>query len=562
MAPHASHTLLKGIDIEIKELLLQYIKIKSYTGTINEHYAVDFLIGHLSQWTYFKENPEYYGKYPIKDDLHQRDVCYAMVKGQGKDTIVFLHHYDIVDIEDFRALKDCAFSPDELERELNKIKASLHQEAKEDLDSKEYLFGRGTADMKSGGAIQLCLLKRYSEMKDFPGNIVLIAVPDEENLSAGMRGAVKLLASLQEKYQLRYKLMINSEPHQRVQKNTGILSEGTIGKMMPFVYVRGFLSHIGKIYEGLNPLNILSEIVRRTELNADLSDCYNNEMAPPPTWLYLKDSKKHYDVSIPLSASGCFSILTLRQTPQEVMDKMRNICEDSFIEVIQKANVGYEKFAKIKGLAKKSLPWTPKVLTFGELYEEAERSYGEKFVKFYDKNFEQIKEKVNNGKISMIESNFALIETIYQFIDDLSPKVIIGLSPPYYPSVCNFMIENKDSKIKDLSQFLCHSAESLTGMPYATEYFFTGISDLSYSSMSDTKKVEDTLSKTMPLFGKLYELPLKELEQISMPGINIGPWGKDFHKLTERVLKKDLLESTPQILHAAVMHVLESNHND
>ena len=30
-----------------------------------------------------------------------------------------------------------------------------------------------------------------------------------------------------------------------------------------------------------------------------------------------------------------------------------------------------------------------------------------------------------------------------------------------------------------------------------------------------------------------------------MAGINIGPWGKDFHKLTERVYKEDLYERTP-----------------
>lgn len=63
----------------------------------------------------------------------------------------------------------------------------------------------------------------------------------------------------------------------------------------------------------------MSEIVRRTELNMDFSDVVGGESAPPPTWLYFKDSKKQYDVSMPLSASGCFSILTLNQQPADVM---------------------------------------------------------------------------------------------------------------------------------------------------------------------------------------------------------------------------------------------------
>lgn len=161
--------------------------------------------------------------------------------------------------------------------------------------------------MKGGGSIQLSLLKRYSKLKDFNGNVIVIAVPDEENLSAGMRAGVKLLAELKEKYGFNYRLMINSEPHQRKNFSEGVFSEGSVGKIMPFVYVRGYLSHIGKVFEGLNPLNLMSEIVRRTELNMDFSDVVGGESAPPPTWLYLKDSKKQYDVSMPLSASWAVS---------------------------------------------------------------------------------------------------------------------------------------------------------------------------------------------------------------------------------------------------------------
>ena len=41
-----------------------------------------------------------------------------------------------------------------------------------------------------------------------------------------------------------------------------------------------------------------------------------------------------------------------------------------------------------------------------------------------------------------------------------------------------------------------------------------------------------------------------------MACVNIGPWGKDFHKLTERVYKEDLYERTPEILDFAVRETL------
>ena len=56
---------------------------------------------------------------------------------------------------------------------------------------------------------------------------------------------------------------------------------------MPFIYVRGFLAHVGKVFEGLNPVNIMSDIVRRTELNMNPSD-----LVYPKTHLPLLGSPK------------------------------------------------------------------------------------------------------------------------------------------------------------------------------------------------------------------------------------------------------------------------------
>jgi arginine utilization protein RocB len=42
----------------------------------------------------------------------------------------------------------------------------LQTDARNDLESGRFIFGRGTADMKGGGSIQLALLKRYSALKN------------------------------------------------------------------------------------------------------------------------------------------------------------------------------------------------------------------------------------------------------------------------------------------------------------------------------------------------------------------------------------------------------------
>jgi arginine utilization protein RocB len=60
----------------------------------------------------------------------------------------------------------------------------------------------------------------------------------------------------------------------------------------------------------------------------------------------------------------------------------------------------------------------------------------------------------------------------------------------------------------------------------------------------------------MPLWQKTYDIPFAEMEALSVPVINIGPWGKDLHKFTERVYKLDLCERTPVLLESAIDYLL------
>lgn len=48
-----------------------------------------------------------------------------------------------------------------------------------DAESGDWLFGRGTMDMKAGLAVQLSMLERAMN-GHFDGNVLLITVPDEE----------------------------------------------------------------------------------------------------------------------------------------------------------------------------------------------------------------------------------------------------------------------------------------------------------------------------------------------------------------------------------------------
>lgn len=549
--------VLINIEKQIEEIFYPMIQVRSDTNTSYEKKMESVYRSFFESIDYFKKNPCYYGFYPIHKDPLQRTVVWALLKGKGNDTIVLINHYDVVDIEDFKTLKDYAYSPKELERELINIKKSLPDDAREDLESGDYIFGRGTADMKAGAAIQLALLKKYSQLNDIKGNILFISVPDEENMSSGMRGAIGLLEELNKKYGLEYITTINSEPHQRTKKDTGIISEGSVGKMMPFVYVRGYLSHIGKVFEGFNPVSLLSRIVNKTDLNLFFSDFIEGEASPPPTWVHFRDSKTHYDVSMPLNASGYMSILSLDKDPIIVMKSIRDMCLEVFDELIDDMNAKYKTFCNNIKRPYKPLPWKAKVMTFKELYEEAYINHSEDFMENYNKELKEAERKVISGEKSIVDINFDLVDKIFDFIDDLSPRVVIGLAPPYYPNVSNVNITDLDDKFKKLTDNINKYTMESFNQTYVREYYFTGISDLSYTYMKRGEEVAESLRANMPLFEFLYDIPLDKIEKYSMPCYNIGPWGKDFHKVSERVLKEDLFYRTPRILHYAISKLLE-----
>lgn len=550
---------LEGAAEEIQKTLYGYVGIQSVSGSEGEREAQNFFLDFFRSLPYWKKHPEHLGSAPIPGDPWDRGPAFAMVRGAGEDTIVLLHHNDVVTASNYKLLKPLAFSPEELEKELFRVRESLSAEARADLESGEYLYGRGVCDMKGGGAIQMVLLRRYSELvlrepDSLPGTLIVLAVPDEENLSAGMRAAATLLARLQKEYHLRFRLAIDSEPHAQVD-GQGVFSLGSVGKALPFVYVRGALAHSGTPFLGINPLNILSEIVRGTELNPDFSDAVQGEAAPPPVWTYQRDGKTQYDVSIPLSAAGCLNVLSLNQTPDALLERLRVVCEESFQAVIRRMNGQYAQFCGRTGRPAQPLPWKVQVTSFASLCQAARRDRGAAFDKAYEARLAQLAQR--GESLNLIDCTLALVDLVFEYLDDLSPRVVYGLVPPYYPNVSNLFREDMPSEVRDLPETLDAFTRQEFGQRYIAENFFTGVSDMSYTSLSGGREIAATLEESMPLFGKLYNISLEDMERISMPCINIGPCGKDLHQMTERVLKEDLYHRTPRILVRAIEAVLQ-----
>jgi arginine utilization protein RocB len=61
----------------------------------------------------------------------------------------------------------------------------------------------------------------------------------------------------------------------------------------------------------------------------------------------------------------------------------------------------------------------------------------------------------------------------------------------------------------------------------------------------------------MPGWNEIYSLPIESIQKLNVPVVNIGPYGKDAHKFTERVNVPYSFEVMPKILEKTVRLLLD-----
>ena len=534
----------------IKELMLELVRIQSDTGTRQEKDVEIYLHEWLGRRDYFKNHPDYFGLYPLKQDPLGRSVVWGLVKGQGDQTVILMHHHDVVDAFDYGSLAKWAYDPPKLQTALAGME--LTPEIRMDLAGDDWIFGRGTADMKAGAAIQCILLEEYSRILDLKGNILLLSVPDEENLSVGMRGSLSLLTDLKAAFNLKYKIIINSEPHSKERNHIGTFHVGSAGKLLAVVHVRGKKSHVGHIYQGLNPVLLLSEIVLQTELNTDFCDVVRGEVSPPPSWGFMRDNKEVYDASIPASAGGYLSLIYLNRSPGDLILQLKRTCEYSVGRVMNKIRQSHSTYNRKSDRQEPDPTWQVQVKTFAELHRQARNDAGQVFEEAYAAGLQSVVSDIRRQRLNSPEATLKIIELILSHVSDQSATVVIALSPPYYPSVHNDEFQNLPTGVDSLADYLIDTAENRWQEVYRKKNYIMGITDLSYAALQNGADIVPDIISNMPLWQKTYDIPFAAMEALSVPVINIGPWGKDLHKFTERVYKPDLCEKTPALIEGAM----------
>jgi arginine utilization protein RocB len=525
--------------MNIKEILYRLVQVQSDTGSVKENDMAKCIYDIIKENEYFKNNPELCGMYE-NDDFLGRTAVWALRRGATDKTIVLSGHYDAVEIDSYGTLKSYALSPDELKEKLKDL--NLHDDAKNDLKDGDWLFGRGACDMKSGIAINIDSV--FEEINS-DVNVLFVGVHDEENLSAGMRQSTRLLSELKDKYNLDYKLVVITEPHGRKKPDTFKISLGSVGKIMPLIVAKGKIAHSSDVMEGLNSTAIMAEIISNMELNPLLCSTDRNMTTPPPTVLYARDMKETYDVSIPEYSSVFFNYQFLKsKTPEKIIEEVKDICLKSMRTVIDKYSMAYDILNEnysLKGNNKRS--YRPLVYTFEEI-ESIALENNDNYSQLKEEYYHNINSLVRNNEISMQDAGILIVKRTIELSAITEPIVVIGIIPPYYPAVNNSYLVNNNEMYENTIENVI--AEEF-GLKLEKESYFMGISDGSYTSCTNRKGEEEVMAN-MVTSKEIYDIPFDYVENISAPVIVLGPWGKEYHTICERVYMPDVEKTVPELI--------------
>lgn len=541
---------------EILELTKNLVAIPSLNNSHGERKIAEYIAERLREIPYFQEHPENVIIQNLKNDPWDRINVFGIVKGEksdSNDTMILHGHIDTVGIEDFCSIKEYAFDSEALPE---KIKALTNDEdVLRDIESGDWLFGRGASDMKCGVALNYVLTKKWANnIKELDGNIIFMINPVEENQHTGIMDALEVLEDLKLKQNLDYVMAINTDFISPAYPGdpTTYFHAGAVGKILPCFYVVGKPTHAGQGYEGFSASMTISEIVRQMDLRAEFADEYKNEYAMPPTVLKLKDLKPAYDVQTAFSAFAYFNYFIHSMSMQEIFERLKEVAWNALKAVKEYTNEQYKQYCDMTGMECRDLDYPLKVLEYAELYDIANKAC--------KGDLEDLVGKMASVELAADtdrrEITRKIVEELVQIAGINTPTVIIFIAPPYCP---RNTLKDSDSVEKalrdDVANFLEEQSRA-TGAKLKLMQFFPVLTDSSYLKIDDDQSSIDKLVSNFPEFKTIYPVPIDMGQRLNIPAFNFGCLGKDAHKWTERVNKPFTFGILPQIIDNAIVRYI------
>lgn len=605
---------------------IQLLHVPGISGTRSEVLTAEKVLSLLEKMPYFQSHPAQLWRIPVLDDpLGRFDVAaYLELNPRAKKCVILSGHMDVVGVEEYGHLAELAFDPEALRERIAEL--PLSDEARRDLESGSWIFGRGTADMKLGLALGLELLRHFSEhsrgkiqsdiresthsedpsdekravqamvhpdihnltqadlgtdsyQKDklsppsdssadylcalsnnFQANILFLAVASEETNSEGMHAALPFLRQFFEEKQLQPSAFLLSECFEYREEDPDretarYIHVGASGKVMPAFFFVGAPAHVKEPFLSLDPNLLAVEVYRRLQLNPAFSQSRDGELTPPPVCLKMQDLKELYSVSTPLFAASYFNLVTVDLDPEALLQELLQLARESFVSALKQLQERAQAYTGRFGVKVASSRMLPLVKSWDEAYAEAEKTYQQRYPQAADKLDLYLREKVCCWKEEGLEiqaMGLHLMREIAELQAESRPMMIVGFLPPYYPDIRPGPSDPALAELLAAVRKTMDFARQKFSADLRLKKYYMGISDMCYTGLSQSRDVQPLLDNLVGE-GLIYDFPAADLKKFHVPAIDLGGFGKDFHKASERLEKHYSLDILPELY----VHLLE-----
>lgn len=524
-----------------REVAIQMTEWRSVTGTQGECDFPHLLKTFLAQDRYFHLNPSHLKVQPL-DDGTARSNLLALVKGEGRKTVVLAGHFDTVPFDDYAELAPFACDPEALlPMIIDKLKRTAENPlALADLESGDYLPGRGLLDMKAGIAAGIAVLEAFAAKEHRDGNILLLATPDEEDRSAGMRVAAALLPKVARDSDLDISLVINLDSI--ADDGDGSfgrsVSMGSIGKLLLTALVVGREAHACYPFAGINANYLAAELLTEFECTPELAETSGHEIAAPPSALYAKDMKSGYNVTTPARVFVYWNTLQHRRSPAEVLAIATGMARQAMDRAMERLGERARAVSPPQPFRQESVP----VLSFAELIAQARKSDPD-----FDSAFALLTAELAERQDLDFPSRARLAsEFVWAATKLPGPAVVLGFGSLPYPAVTLGDEQLGERLMAVLNEVAAEKGTSLSRIGY-----FPGISDMSF--LGETSGDLSVAEANTPIWGSSFALAPSPGYRV----INIGPWGRDYHHWLERLHAPYAFDVLPHLILRATKAALE-----
>jgi arginine utilization protein RocB len=523
---------------QIEKVAQELVKIPSINNSLHgEADASEKIKEILLSFPYFEQNSDLVWTTDLPADPYQRKNVFAFLPKQGIKQTVLLHaHMDTVGVEDFGKIKSMAFDPDKLLDFFKEYEED--SEIKEEALSGDWAFGRGMLDMKSGMAVHLMNLLFYTEhLEELPFNLLFMGNPVEENDHTGMIESLpELIKFKQQGYEFIAAINTDFVSPLHEADTTRYLYTGAAGKMLSCFYIKGREAHVGNTLQGIDPTLLSSAINLAINTNPALCEEIDDEEILPSSALYQRDQKDFYNVQTAKTAHLYFNTFLYEKSAKDVLDTLLDATKQAVDQVTSMLDERLTAHRKNIHVPQGSIEHSVKIYLFEEYVALCREKINP------DAILQTLLTKTE--KLDKRELGFAFIDALEQATGDDSPKVILFLAPPFCP-------HNEIEQNTRLDVAVTSAAEKIaerTGEVFKKRRFFPFLSDSSYLAMNETDQEIKAIEENFPGMADIYPLPVQTIQQLSIPAVNLGVFGKGAHTWKERIYKPYSYEVLPVLI--------------